>query len=124
MKKPFKSIDAQLTYIKRSMAIKEFIDNGHGNVNLVFLTNEKFKLQFKMIWYPMIVSFINNYGNYMILFDIKWAINDVQVQEFGSINHTCWPSKVLVAQGKNIHNNANNLQPILWMGCHVVDNSQ
>ena len=69
MKTPLKSIDAQQIYTTRVLAVKEFMDNGHKNINLGLLTNVKIKLQIKMIWYPMVVSFINNYRKYMIPFN-------------------------------------------------------
>ena len=62
------------------MDVKEFMDNSHKNVNLGLLTDDKFKSQIKMIWYPMVVSFIND----MIPFDIRWAFNDVEIKAFGS----------------------------------------
>ena len=97
MKTPFKSIDTQQTYTTILIDIKEFMNNSHESVNLCL---------------------INNYGKDMIQFDIRWVINGIEVKAFKSKNHTCWYPKVIVAQGKNIHNDANHLQPILWMGCH------
>ena len=31
-----------------------------------------------MIWYPLVLSFIEDYGKDMVSFGVRWAINDVQ----------------------------------------------
>ena len=56
------------------MAIKIFMEFGHESVYLGILIKEKCKLQLKHIWYPMVLSFINEYGKDMIPFDLKWII--------------------------------------------------
>ena len=56
----------------------------------------------------------------MFPFDVRWTINDLEVKAVGSKSHTYWPPKVLLSQGKNMHNNTNHLQPILWMGFHYM----
>lgn len=48
------------------MAIKYSMDNGHENVYLSLQTNEQFMMQIKQIWYPMVLSFINEYSKEMI----------------------------------------------------------
>lgn len=48
-----------------------------------------------MIWYPLLSSFIEDYGNDMVPFNVRWAINDVETNKFQALNSTNWPPKVL-----------------------------
>ena len=64
-----------------------------------------------MVWYPLVISFVNNYGKDMVPFDIRWAMNDVETYAFGA-QPTTWPPKVLDNNNKihilhvshNLHN--------------------
>ena len=47
-----------------------------------------------MVWYPLVLSFIDNYEKDMVPFDVRWAMNDVKTYAFGAQN-TTWPPKVL-----------------------------
>ena len=47
-----------------------------------------------MVWYPLILSFINNHEKDMIPFDVRWAMNDVETYLFGA-QTTTWPPKIL-----------------------------
>lgn len=35
-----------------------------------------------MFWYPLVQSFIGDYGKDMVPFDARWAINDVETNAF------------------------------------------
>ena len=59
------------------MAIKEFIDNGHTLNDSGAITIDKFDKQLRMVWYPLVLSLIDNYENDMVPFDVRVAINDV-----------------------------------------------
>ena len=47
-----------------------------------------------MVWYPLVLSFIDTYEKDMVPFDVRLAINDVETHAFGAEN-TTWPPKVL-----------------------------
>ena len=38
-----------------------------------------------MVWYSKVLLFIDNYEKDMVTFDLKWAINDVEIYVFGAI---------------------------------------
>ena len=57
------------------------------------ITNNKFKEQLHMVWYPLVLSFIRNYDKDMVSFDVRWAINNVEAYAFGA-QTTTWPQKV------------------------------
>ena len=57
--------------------------NGRTLVASGMITNGKFKEQLRMVWYPLVLSFINNYENDMVPFDAMWAINNVEMYAFG-----------------------------------------
>ena len=54
----------------------------------------------------------------MILFDVRWIINDVEVKAFGSKIQSGWPLKVLLCEGININDYVNQLPYILWIHGH------
>ena len=47
-----------------------------------------------MIWYPLVLSFINNYEKNMVPFDVRWAMNDIEMYVFG-VQTTAWPPNIL-----------------------------
>ena len=47
-----------------------------------------------MVWYPLVLSFIDNYEKDMVPFDIKVVINDVETRAFGT-EASNWPPKIL-----------------------------
>ena len=50
-----------------------------------------------MVWYPLVLSFIDNYEKDMIPFDVQVAIHDVETRGAKTSN---WPPKIL----EYIHN--------------------
>ena len=58
------------------------------------ITNNKFKEQLRMVWYPLVLSFIDNYVKDIVPFDVRWAMNDVETYALGA-HTTTWPPKVL-----------------------------
>ena len=85
--------------------------NGRTLVDSGTITNIKFKEQLWMVWYPLVLSFTNNYGKDMVPFDIRWAMNDVETYAIGA-QSTTWPPKLLNNNNKihilhvshNLHN--------------------
>ena len=51
-----------------------------------------------MVWYPLVLSFNDNYQKDMVPFDIRWVINDAETYAFGT-QTTTWPPKVLNNNG-------------------------
>ena len=47
-----------------------------------------------MVWYPLVLSFIHNYEKSMVLFNVRWAMNDVETYAFGT-QTTTWLPKIL-----------------------------
>ena len=77
------------------MAIKEFMDNGHTLIDSGAITIDKFDKQLQMVWYPLVLSFIDNYEKDMVPFDVRVAINDVvEICAFGAKTSN-WPPKLL-----------------------------
>ena len=76
------------------MAIKEFMDNGHTLIDSGAITIDKFDKQLQMVWYPLVLSFIDNYEKDMVQFDIRVVINDVETRAFGAKTSN-WPPKLL-----------------------------
>ena len=94
MKTPFISVSYSRKYFKHLIAIKDCMHNGRTLVDLGTITNNEFKEQLCRVWYPLALSFINNYGKDMVPFDIRWAMNDVETYAIGA-QSTTWPPKVL-----------------------------
>ena len=99
MKTPFDTIMCSKRYTAHLMAIKKFIDNGHTLIDSSAITIDKFDKQLQMVWYPLVLSFIDNYEKDMVPFDIRVAINDVETRAFGAETSN-WPPKIL----EYIHN--------------------
>ena len=76
------------------IAIKDSIHNGRTLVDSGTITNNKFKEQLQMVWYPLVLSSIKDYEKDMVSFDVRWAMNDVETYAFGA-HTTTWPPKVL-----------------------------
>ena len=60
----------------------------------------------------------------MILFDVRWAINDIEVKAFELTIQTRWPPKVLLSQGKKytqLHKLDTNLMDV-WSQYGKVTN--
>ena len=72
------------------MAIKEFMDNGHTLIDSGAITIDKFDKQLQMVWYLLVLSFIDNYEKNMVPVDIRVAINDVETRAFGAETSN-WP---------------------------------
>ena len=68
--------------------------SGRILVNSDTITNDKFKEQLRTVWYPLVLSFINDYEMDMVPFDVRMAINNVETYAFGA-HTTTWPPKVL-----------------------------
>lgn len=49
---------------------------------------DKVKEQLQMIWYPLVLLFIKNYGRDMVPFDVRWEINDIETNTFEAENST------------------------------------
>ena len=94
MKTPFDTIMCSKRYIAHLMAIKEFMDNGHTLIDSGAITIDKFDDQLRMVWYPLVLSFIDNYEKDMVPFDIRVAINDVETRAFGAETSN-WQPKIL-----------------------------
>ena len=88
MKTPFISVSYSIKYFKNLITIKDCMHNGRTLVDSGTITNNKFKEQLCMVWYPLVLSFIDNYKKDMIPFDVRWAMNDVETCEFGAQNTT------------------------------------
>lgn len=71
------------------------MNNGHTLMDSGTISKYKFKEQLQMIYYPLVLSFIEDCGKDMIPFDVRWAINDVETSLFQVQNSTNWPQKVL-----------------------------
>ena len=99
MKTPFDTLMCSKRYTAHLMAIKEFMDNGHTLIDSGAITIDKFDKQLQMVWYPLVLSFIDNYEKDMVLFDVRVAINDVETRAFGAKTSN-WPPKLL----EYIHN--------------------
>ena len=84
MKTPFISVSYSRKYFKHLIAIKDYMHNGRTLVDSGTITNNKFKEQLQIVWYPIVISFIQNYEIDMVAFDIRWAINDVEKHTFGA----------------------------------------
>ena len=94
MKTPFISVSYSTKYFKHLIAIKDCIHNGRTLVDSGTITNNKFKEQLLMVWYPLVLSYISYYEKDMVPFDVRWAMNDVETYVFG-VKTTNWPPKVL-----------------------------
>ena len=77
MKTPFDTIMCSKRYTAHLMAIKEFMDNGHTLIDSGAITIDKFDDQLQMVWYPLVLSFIDNYEKDMIPFNVRVAINAI-----------------------------------------------
>ena len=88
MKIPFDTVVCYQRYQAHLTAIKDFMDNGHTLMNSSTITTDKFKEQLQMVWYPLVLSFIDTYGKHMVPFDVRLAINDVEIHAFGAENTT------------------------------------
>ena len=106
MKIPFDTVMCYQRYQAHLTAIKDFMDNGHTLMNSGAITKDKFKEQLQMVWYPLVLSFIDTYEKDMVPFDVRLAINDVETHAFGAEN-TTWPPKVLdfIHNGRRLHCN-------------------
>ena len=60
--------------------------NGRTLVDSGTITNNKFKEQLRMVWYPLVLSFIHNYEKDMAPFDVRQTMNDVEAYVFGAQN--------------------------------------
>ena len=65
-------------YQSHLTAIKGFMDNGHTLMNSGAITRDKFKEQLQLVWYPLVLSFIDTYEKDMVPFDVRLAINYVE----------------------------------------------
>ena len=108
MKTPFISVSYSRRYFKHLIAIKDYMHNGRTLVDSGTITNIEFKEQLRMVWYPLVLSFTNNYGKDMVPFDIRWAMNDVETYAIGA-QSTTWPPKVLDNNGIHIIHVSHNL---------------
>ena len=93
MKTPFDTIMCSKRYTAHLMAIKEFMDNGHTLIDSSTITIDRFHKKLQMVWYPLVLSFIDNYEKDMVPFDIRIAINDVETRAFGAKTSN-WPPKL------------------------------
>ena len=85
MKTPFISVlYSRRKYFQHLIAIKDCMHNSRTLVDLGTITNDKFKEQLRMVWYPLVLSFINDYGKDVVPFDVRWAMNDVETYIFGA----------------------------------------
>ena len=84
MKTAFVSVSYSRKSFKSLIAIKDCMYNGRNLLDSDTITNCKFKEQLRMVWYPLILSFIDNYEKDMVPFNIRWAINDVEMYVFGA----------------------------------------
>ena len=84
MKTPFDTIMCSKRDTAHLMAIKEFLDNGHTLIDSGAITIGKFDKQLQMVWYPLILSFIDNYEKDMVPFDVRVVINNVEIHAFGA----------------------------------------
>ena len=80
MKTPFDIIMCSKKNTAHLMAIKEFMDNGHTLIDSGAITIDKFDQQLQMVWYPLVLSFIDNCEKDMVLFDVRVAINDIETR--------------------------------------------
>ena len=111
MKTPFISVSYSRKYFQDLIAIKDCMHNGRTLVDLGTITKDNFKEQLRMVWYPLVLSFIDNYKKDMVPFDVRWAMNDVETYAIGA-QSTTWPPKVLDNNNKihildishNLHN--------------------
>lgn len=95
MKPPFKIIGAQQRCTTNFTAIMEFMDDGYKLIKPGTITRDKFREHLQIIWYLLVLSFIDKYGKDMVLFYVRQAINDVETNTFQAYNTTNWPIKVL-----------------------------
>lgn len=114
IKTPFISVSYSRKYFKYLIAIKDYMHNGRTLVDSGIITNNKFKEQLCMVLYPLVLSFINNYGKDMIPFDIRWAMNDVEMYVVGA-----QPPKVLDNNGIHIIHVSYNLHNA---SCSSIEN--
>ena len=82
--------------------------NGRTLVDSGTITTNEFKEQLGMVWYPLFLSFINNYEKHMVSFDVSWAMNAVETYIIFGAHITTWPPKVL-DDGLNILHVSHNL---------------
>ena len=68
-----------------------------------------------MVWYPLVLSFINNYEKDMVPFDVRWTMNDAETYVFGA-QTTTWPPKVLGNNGIHIMHVSHNLHNASYSG--------
>ena len=107
MKTPFISVSYSRRYFKYLIAIKNCMHNGRTLVDLD--TKDKFKEQVQMVWYPLVLSFVNIDKKYIAPIEIRWAINDVKTYTFG-VQTTTWLPKVfdnglhILHVSHNLHN--------------------
>ena len=71
IKIPFISVSYSRKFFEYLIAIKDYMYNGRTLVNSGTITNNKFKEQLSMVWYLVVLSFHNDYGNNMVPFDIR-----------------------------------------------------
>ena len=60
MKTPFDTIMGSKRYTAHLMAIKEFMDNDHNLIDSGAIPIEKYDKQLHVVWYPLLLSFIDN----------------------------------------------------------------
>ena len=94
--------------------------NGRTLVDLGTITNNKFKEQLRMVQYPLVLSFIDNYKKDMVPFDVRWAMNDVETYVFG-VQTTTWPPKVL-DNGIHILHVSHNLDNASYSSVQQIEN--
>ena len=94
MKTPFISVSYSRKYFKHLIAIKDCMYNGRILVDSGTITNNKFKEQLHMVWYPLVLSFIDNYQIDIVPFNVRWAMIDAETYIFGG-KTTTPPLKVL-----------------------------
>ena len=61
-----------------------------------------------MVWYPLVLSFIDNHEKDMVPVDVRGVINDAETYAFGA-QTTTWPPKVLDNNGIHILHVSHNL---------------
>ena len=60
------------------------MENGHTLIDSSAITIDEFDKQLRMVGYPFVLSFIDNYEKDMTPFDVRVAINDVETRAFGA----------------------------------------